>query len=99
MRAERTDTSPRRPLAKMGSLFVDKHRPKTLSSLSYHSELSARLEALVRNLCSLRQLLLEAVSGTLTFSSFFPHRRRAIFLTPSSMVHREQGRRRASWQR
>ncbi|BGP38975.1 Replication factor C (RF-C) subunit [Rhodotorula kratochvilovae] len=30
----------------MGSLFVDKHRPKDLNSLDYHPELSSRLKAL-----------------------------------------------------
>ncbi|GAA6023089.1 hypothetical protein JCM10207_007715 [Rhodosporidiobolus poonsookiae] len=30
----------------MGSLFVDKHRPRTLDDLSYHHELSDRLKAL-----------------------------------------------------
>ncbi|GAA6029713.1 hypothetical protein JCM8097_001015 [Rhodosporidiobolus ruineniae] len=32
----------------MASLFVDKHRPKTLHELSYHPQLSARLEALAK---------------------------------------------------
>jgi hypothetical protein len=32
----------------MGSLFVDKHRPRKLSDLDYHPELSDRLRALVR---------------------------------------------------
>jgi replication factor C subunit 3/5 len=29
-------------------LWVDKHRPTTLSKLDYHAELSERLQALVR---------------------------------------------------
>lgn len=32
----------------MGSLFVDKYRPKGLENLDYHDELSDRLRALVR---------------------------------------------------
>ncbi|GAA5986462.1 hypothetical protein JCM11641_001008 [Rhodosporidiobolus odoratus] len=32
----------------MGSLFVDKHRPKTLAELSYHPQLSKRLQALAQ---------------------------------------------------
>lgn len=32
---------------KMGSLLVDKHRPRSLDHLDYHPELSSRLRALV----------------------------------------------------
>lgn len=31
------------------ALFVDKHRPTSLGALSYHHDLSKRIEALVRS--------------------------------------------------
>lgn len=81
------------------SLFVDKHRPKELSKLDYHPELSSRLQALVRppSLRLLPVLISSRASLPLTRSSDHAHRHMATFPTLSFTARPARARRRASW--
>lgn len=80
------------------SLFVDKHRPKELSKLDYHPELSSRLQALVRPLLHpLRTLISSRAYLLLTRSGDHAHRHMATFPTLSFTVRLARARRRASW--
>ena len=67
------------------ALIVDKHRPRSLDSLTYHHELSSRLQSLVRST--------HRVKGMITTNLEYHRPRAATFLTSSSTVPQAQERR------